>query len=352
MTPRERVLAVLQGRKPDQVPLTIYETMFPQCAAERVLRNAGACIIERRVPSFTKSTPNCVTETHTYHRDGHERRRTVIRTPVGEISTVDEAAGFTRWTIERLFKGPQDYKVLRYMAEDEQYAPNYEAYTRAEKYCGDDVLMRYGPGGIPLHVIMIHYMGVELFAVEWMERRDEILRLERAMRESQRKAFPIVAASPITHANLGGNLAPEVMGPPRLREFCLPFLNECAEIMHEHGKLLGSHMDANNKAWAADLAASKLDYIEAFTPAPDTDMTLAEALEAWPDKVLWINFPSSLHLASLDVIRRTTRELIETAAGTHRLILGITEDMPEDRWQENLLAISEVINEMKGDGNP
>jgi len=77
MTPRERVLAVLQGRKPDRVPLTIYETLFPQCAAERVLRNAGACIIERRVPSFTKSTPNCVTETHTYHQDGHERRRTV-----------------------------------------------------------------------------------------------------------------------------------------------------------------------------------------------------------------------------------------------------------------------------------
>jgi len=28
-----------------------------------------------------------------------------------------------------------------------------------------------------------------------------------------------------------------------------------------------------------------LDYIEAFTPAPDTDMTLAAARKAWPDKV-------------------------------------------------------------------
>ena len=44
------------------------------------------------------------------------------------------------------------------------------------------------------------------------------------------------------------------------------------------------------------IAGTALDYIEAFTPAPDTDMTLAEARAAWPDKVLWINFPSSVHL--------------------------------------------------------
>ena len=92
------------------------------------------------------------------------------------------------------------------------------------------------------------------------------------------------------------------------------------------------------------VAGSGLDYVEAFTPAPDTDMTLAEALAAWPDKVLWINFPSSLHVASLEVIRKTTREFIDLARQTNRVIIGITEDIPEDRWQQNLLAISEEIN--------
>jgi len=35
------------------------------------------------------------------------------------------------------------------------------------------------------------------------------------------------------------------------------------------------------------------------------------------------------------------------AAGrqTGRVIIGITEDMPPDRWQQSLLTISEVINE-------
>ncbi len=74
-------------------------------------------------------------------------------------------------------------------------------------------------------------------------------------------------------------------------------------------------------------------------------MTVLEALDAWPAKFLWINFPSSVHLASIEKIKRTTREIIDAAAGTNRLIIGITEDIPEDRWQGNLLAISEVINE-------
>ena len=123
--------------------------------------------------------------------------------------------------------------------------------------------------------------------------------------------------------------------------------DELQEHFHRKGKFLGSHMDANNKAWAADIAASGFDYIEAFTPAPGTDMSLAQALAAWPDKVLWINFPSAVHLSDLQTIRRTARELIQAAAGTNRLIMGITEDVPPDRWQENFMAISEVIHQCR-----
>jgi len=346
MTPRQRVLAALHKEPTDQVPFTIYESKIPQCAVERRLRNEGLCIVHRHVHALASSAPNCIWRDYTYTENGRRRIRTEIETPAGTLSSVAEPAGFTSWTIEHLFKGPEDYRSLLAMTEDTQYRPNYDAFAAAEKWMGEDIIMRGGVGGQPLHTIMIHWMGLEVFAVEWMERRDEILKLVDAMNRELRQVFPLVAAAPITHANFGGNEVPEVMGPKRYREFCLPLIEECAEHFHRHGKLLGSHMDGNNKPWAPDLASSGLDYIEAFTPSPDTDLTLAEALAAWPDKVLWANFPSSVHLASLETIRRTTRELIEAARGTHRLILGITEDIPEDRWQGNLLAISEVIQEM------
>jgi len=207
-------------------------------------------------------------------------------------------------------------------------------------------LMRTSVGGTPLHTIMVHWMGHETFAVEWYQRRDEILKLYRAMVEKKRELYPLVARSPASHANYGGNEVPEVMGVERFAEYVLPLYREAAQVFHEHGRLLGAHLDGNNKPWAHLVAESGLDYVEAFTPAPDTDMSLADALAAWPDKVLWINFPSSIHVASVERIEEVTRDLIRQAGDTNRLIIGITEDIPEDRWQQNLLVISRVINEM------
>ena len=210
---------------------------------------------------------------------------------------------------------------------------------------GDDVILRGGMTAGALHQVMIGWMGLETFAVEWAERRDEILLLVEALNIKLREFHRMLAEAPITHANLGGNEVTEVMGPVRYEEFCLPLYDECAEIFHRKGKLLGPHMDGNNKGWSDLLARSGFDYIEAFTPAPDTDMTLSEALSAWPDKVLWINFPSSVHLSGVKEIKQITRELLEAAAGTNRLIIGITEDMPPDRWRDNPVAIADAIDE-------
>jgi len=344
MTPRERVLAVLRGERPDKVPFTIYECMIPQCAVERRLREEGLCIVHRRVSPVKAETPDCRVERIEYADAGRRRVRTVIRTPVGEVSSVGEPADFTTWTLERLFKGPEDYQVLRYWAGNQRLEPDYDTWRRAEAWMGEDVILRAGVGAAPLHTIMIHWMGVETFAVEWLERRDEVLALEEAMVPPLEQAYPLLAAAPITHANMCGNEAPEVIGPDRYRRHVLPHINRCAEVFQAAGKLLGSHLDANNRAWAADVAASGLHYVEAFTPAPDTDMTLAEALDAWPDKVLWINFPSSLHLAGAERIKAAAREFVELARQTNRVIIGITEDIPADRWQESLSAISEVVN--------
>jgi hypothetical protein len=114
--------------------------------------------------------------------------------------------------------------------------------------------------------------------------------------------------------------------------------------MHKHGKLIGCHFDANNRLIASAIAATPLDYIEAFTPAPDTDMTLAEARTAWPGKVLWINFPSSVHLRPDAEVEQTTVNLLEEADGVEGLLFGITEDMPPERWQKSCTAIMDGLD--------
>ena len=113
-------------------------------------------------------------------------------------------------------------------------------------------------------------------------------------------------------------------------DYVLPHWEKVAAIFHEEGKMLGCHLDANNKLWAEEVGASGLDWIEAFTPAPDTDMTVAEARKVWSGKVLFINFPSSVHLQKASVIAATTRQILKEAAPGDRLIIGITENVPEN----------------------
>ena len=123
-----------------------------------------------------------------------------------------------------------DYKVLRFIADDTRVEPNYEAFLKDAAWLGDDFVMRGGIALTPLHEIMIHHMGVETFAVEWAERRDEIDKLYAAMNEVCRRIYPVVAQSPVLHANYGGNETASVMGRERFQQYVLPCWSEAAEV--------------------------------------------------------------------------------------------------------------------------
>lgn len=346
LTPRQRVEAALFGGQPDQVPFTVYEYKLPQCAVERQLRNDGLCIMNRSYVGYGTVTPNCKTESHSYtdEKTGKGLVRTVVTTPRGELTSLAEPADFTSWRHELMFKGPEDYEKLVFLAEDSQFVPAYDGVLRAQERLGEDVFLRGGmPGYSPLQALIYTYMGVETFCFEWMERRDEVLRLYKALHERARRAYAVVADSPHSVIQYCGNVSPEIVGLPRFEEYVLPHYDELAEELHKRGKLLLVHLDANCGLLAEAIARSGIDIVEAFTPAPDTDMTLAEARGAWPEKILWINFPSSVHLSSDEIVYETTRDLIEQDGGSRKLLIGITEDVPEHRWQRSFQVISRGI---------
>jgi hypothetical protein len=87
------------------------------------------------------------------------------------------------------------------MIHDTCYEPCYEEFRTAQEWKGEDVILRANIGLTPLHQIMIGWMGVETFAVEWAERRDEALKLYHALADQHRRLFPLIAQSPALHAN-------------------------------------------------------------------------------------------------------------------------------------------------------
>jgi hypothetical protein len=91
------------------------------------------------------------------------------------------------------------------------------------------------------------------------------------------------------------------------------------------------------------VAESALDYIEAYDPGMSPSVKVAR--EKWPGKTLWLNWPSAWHLYGTDEVRKRTVDLIEEAGSLGGFIIGITEDVPEDRWRGNFVAIMDGIDE-------
>lgn len=344
MTPCDKVMISLRGGHSDSVPFTIYESKIPQCRAERDMRNRGLCIVNR-LGVFKVHTPNVKVKNDVYVENGKTMTRTWYETPCGTLTSLQESAGFTTWIHEKLFKSPEDYKALRFLLQDEIFEPSYDAFINAEKTLGGDAVCRAGFGLEPLQsLISSNCLAMQDFCMEWMDNRDEILKLYEIIVENRRKIYPIVAGSPASHANYGGNVVPSIIGLETFEKYYVPHYNEAAEIMHKHGKLIGTHLDADCGLIAKAVAGTALDYIEAFTPAPDTDMTLKEARAAWPDKVIWMNFPSSVHLKTDAEVSQKTVELLDELDSMDGIIMGITEDIPESRWRDSCRAIMDGLD--------
>ena len=50
------------------------------------------------------------------------------------------------------------------------------------------------------------------------------------------------------------------------------------------------------------ISRTEIDVVEAFMPPPMGDVGVAEAKAAWPDKVIWANFPGSVFMLEPDEI--------------------------------------------------
>jgi hypothetical protein len=345
MTIRERIVASLHGEPVDQIPFTTYPSTVPADPAEFMALVPGLGL-SRRVGLARTATLNVKWEYHRYEEHGASYGRTTMKTPVGEVYTTQRlgAAYGSNWYVDHYIKGPDDYRAVEFMVRDTGYSPNYDEYHRCVQETGEDGYVSGNFGYSPLMEMRVNLLGMDRFATDRYDYPDQFWSLHEALREKQREAYPILAEGPAELVIYCGNCHPAVLGRDFAR-YTLPCYNELGEMLHARGKMLGCHLDANNAFWAQEVAGSQLDVIEAFTPAPDTDMSVADARAAWPDKVLWINYPSSLHLAPPERIREATLRLVSEAATGTRFIVGITEDIPDPAWRTSLPAIAGALAE-------
>ena len=310
---------------PDRVPFAIWHTrLFPPDYPP--LLSAGACIIVRSdVYRVEYEGVSIETVEFTDHA-GAARTRTTYHTPAGDLETVTSFSLATTWTRERLFKDAGDYDALIALAAAARFVPTYEQFLADDARHGDQGLARPAPIRTPMYDIIHEWLGAEAFSFELVERPDCIDALYDALLARRRRALAVLADSPAKIAIIEGNICFEIVGPDRFRKYHYPAIEEACELCRSRGILTGAHLDSNCRAMAPLIADTSLDCIEAFTPPPDCDLPLDHARRAWPDKGLFLNFPSSLHLFGRQAVLTRARQLLTESAPGNGLIVGCTED--------------------------
>jgi hypothetical protein len=349
----QRIDAVLHGRAPDMVPFAPYDNLMPRGRVERQLRNQGMGLCSR-VTTIWSETPHVSVESVT--KD--DTARTIYHTPVGSISTGwathrDRIGGGGRVQTEWLVKEERDIEAVISMVDGTVFHPNPEVYQNAVRDLGTDGIVR-GTGLTPPYDACETFFGLEAWTYAQQDWPEAFARLLAALERRQERLFRLVVEQPadfIAFGSVSGCYSPE-----QYRQWVLPFYRRYVPRLRERGKICVLHAhNSNLEVYADVIRDTGVDVVEAFTPPPVGDLSLAAARRAWgEDMVIWVNFPETIFYHGVDATREYTANLLRNDPPGGRLVIGATEmglfgaaDPETDRaFQDGYLAVLDTINEV------
>lgn len=344
MTMRERILAVVQGKEHDRVPLVMYDGILPTDQVQQFLGRERIGLL-RWCRVHRVEHPNCSFETEEYTIDGARWQRTTLHTPAGSIyeERAFESAYDSSSIRKHYVQEKKDYEVLWAYLEDSLILEDYEQYHRDQAELGDDGLPLVAIERTPYQQLWVQWVGLDTLGFHFADYPERVQHTIDLLRQRARLIFEIAYRSPAPFIDFPDNITAPAIGPRRFREYCVPLYNELADMLAERDALVFVHMDGDLKPLWQAISESKVGGIDSLAPAPDNDTTVAEAVSMWPEMRLFVNFPSSVHLRSMDQVRAEAEAILAAAGHTGHLQIQISENVPLDVWRTSLLAIDQAI---------
>ena len=347
MTMRERLLAVLHGREHDRVPFVQYNGIAgpkEEVSAEIGRENVGTLSMAR-VHRFEH--PNCRMEDTEFERDGRRGRRTALHTPAGSLTQEklyqpDLGCMGLR---QHFVQNPEDYDVLIAYLRDITVVENREEFLRADGEVGDDGLVHTWLMRTPWQQLWVQWVSIENLAVHMIECGDRAHECMALIAGMERQLFEIVREFPVPYVVFPDNITAPIGGPRYFEQYAVPLYNECADLLAEKDIPVFVHMDGDLKPLWQAIAKSKIRGVDSLSPPPDNDTSVAQAAEMWPEMRLFVNFPSSVHLAAPEAIYAHARQILDEGGHTGRLSIQISENVPPGAWRKSFPEIVRAIRD-------
>ena len=281
---------------------------------------------------------------------GHHRTLTVIRTPVGEQTTIEERRPSLSGAIpvKREIVTKDDLRVATWRAENAHYEYDQEVFDRLMQEVGDLGLPTMYIPRVNVQDLYINTMGVENAIYALHDWGPETFRpYFQALDNLHDQLIDLLNSLPqFEFINFGDNLHGATLSPALFEEYVLPTYRHRCERLHRAGKFVHAHWDGEVRQLLPFARETGLDGIEAITPQPQGDVTLEEVKEALGDELFLIDGIPAVYFDetySPEVLADCVHELIRLFAP--RLIFGISDEMSYTGDIERIRLVGQIVDE-------
>jgi len=361
MTERERLLTLLSGGTPDQVPWYGDLTYWLPSALQNGLidaRYAGDGLFDLHrdlgvgyylqgyMPFHERRDDSVKVATE---RNGNETL-TTYTTPAGILTQLDVylPESYSSAIKKHLVTTLDEFQTYVYILNHTSFEPDYERAVRRYDLIGDNgVVLCYLPRSPYMNLCAVQ-SGIGHIVDMMIEddERFESLLAETAARWAE--AAEIAVNAPAECLMLPENISSEVVGKGPYNRFMREWHVKWYRRIREAGKTSFVHLDGTMRGLITELSDAGARVIEALTPGPVGDLPI-ESLHEYvrDDTILWGGIPG---LYFTDLVSDTqfdehVKRVLHTMTQSPRYVLGVADQVPPGCRIERIARVRVLVDE-------
>ncbi len=359
MKERERVLTLLSGGKPDQVPWFGDLAYWIPYAEEnhvigeeykgdglfRLHRDLGVGFYLQGYEPFAGVAENVDVE----RRAEGETVTTTWKTPVGSLRQVEKILpkSYTVAICEHMIKSIEDLRTYVYICEHTKYESRYEEAQKRVRLAGDNgTVLCYLPKSPYMDLVALK-AGIVAIVDILSEDDGEFGELLDRLEVCSDRAAQIALDSPAEFLMIPENISSEVVGKRPYHRYMERYEKKWFERIRERGKVSFVHMDGTMRGLLREVSEAGARVMEALTPAPTGDIEI-EDMHNWvaDHTVIWGGIPGAYFTDSVSDSQfdEYVKRVLDTWRTSPRYVLGVADQVPPYSRPERIARVRTLVD--------
>jgi uroporphyrinogen-III decarboxylase len=270
-----------------------------------------------------------------------------MHTPLGGLSEIQQylPTSFSWGYVKHYLETPADLPAFRSYIERLEFSPAYAEAERRKAIIGDNgVVLVYAPRS-PFMEMVTNYAGIVPLVYLLNDAPDEMAELLALMEGKHDIAAEMAANSPADCVMIPENLSSEVVGARYYKLFLRPYERKWIERIRQNGKYSFIHLDGTLKGLIGLVSETGFDVIEAVTPLPCGDISMAQAMESVrPETILWGGLPGVIFtpLFPEPDFEQHVIAMLNLMKRRPNYVLGVGDQVPPDGLLERVARVASL----------